>query len=363
MRQPLRSRSSAFTLIELLVVIAIIALLVAILLPAIGRARRAARLATCQSNMRQMMIAHAGYNADFKNFIAAFNGRAEDYNPGFLGTGPQPWFPNGIDVAKQAQQLINEGPNRARRYYLGTFSNNTSFTFVVEQYSHVVLSQYLGGAMPLPGTVCPEDRARLSWQGVPLNADLVPDTARSASAPRHPRNTQNMAWWAFSSSYQLSPQACAGRRTDFAIHFALYSQGPENKPVHDQYHNKGRLGGQKITRVAFPSQKVALYDSQDRHIAKQELFFGYKEARQPLAFFDGSVSIRRTGDANPGHEHYNPYRDPAATAAYTYDPDPGFESPVPSDQSEKIPAGYYRWTRGDLGGVDFGGGEIQDVKR
>ena len=70
MRQRRRfTPGKGFTLVELLVVIGIIAMLIAILLPALTRARGSANLVTCQSNFRQIYTALVIYTGENKGLL------------------------------------------------------------------------------------------------------------------------------------------------------------------------------------------------------------------------------------------------------------------------------------------------------
>ena len=84
------SRRRAFSLVELLVVLGVIALLAAILLPTLSRARRSAAAARCLANLRNLQAAHWMYINEFKGRLIqaglAHSGAGGDESVAWINT-------------------------------------------------------------------------------------------------------------------------------------------------------------------------------------------------------------------------------------------------------------------------------------
>lgn len=335
-----RLRSRGFTLIELLVVIAIIALLIGILLPALGEARRQGKLAICNSNYHQVATATGTYSADFQDRMFAFTWRANkpfEIPPGTVGI-PTAAATDVIAAAIQATSIIQHRGNRTDFPVPANWIPHVLYT-------HLVLQDYLAARLPEKMVVCPEDQHRLNWQ--------IDPKVRFDSGfwlPFQPAQSPENKRWPYSASYQVVPASYD--RTSIPT-----NRISQNFNSTSTYTIPGLavLGGAKLGDVEFSALKVQMHDEEHRHFGKNKYYYGETIARQYVLLYDGSARQIKTKEANPGWVPTTPTTN--AFTQMTYTPDP-WDAPTSTGAAAVLVKGYYRWTRGGLKGVDFGGTEI-----
>ena len=124
-----RKEKNGFTLIELLVVIAIIAILAAMLLPALSRARERARIAVCMSNLKQIGMAFFLYTNDYDGYFPAVA-----YNLPSGASNNDIWY--AVMSPKYLNVTSDTGNKEARKSIVGCPSDREEHTLGLHWYSY-----------------------------------------------------------------------------------------------------------------------------------------------------------------------------------------------------------------------------------
>ena len=298
----------AFTLIELLVVVAIIAILAALLVPSLRRARAQAQLAMCLSNQKNLAVAMRMYVDSFNDALPG--------SPNTSGVGPRQFPPdttvatNAFDYASPLLAFLNTPvpANRARRQELtrqGIFK-------------------------------CPSDTERAEpWTG----SQVVPDAADFS--------TTQAASYLTNWNFLLAGDVYAGAQIVPGVTYWLY--GADWTEVLPQKYLP------KITHIGSPAKKIFLADAA-RYIDTTGkythdigyVYFGAGSYSGSGAWWVGSLEY---GDNSPAADYSYRHNDGIGAAFYD-----GHCEYIPREQSHR--AEYWYPTGTVLtDGSDGAGGE------
>jgi prepilin-type N-terminal cleavage/methylation domain-containing protein/prepilin-type processing-associated H-X9-DG protein len=121
--RPRASQSRGFTLIELLVVVAIIAVLIAILLPSLGRARNSAKVASCSARLKQWGTAINMYAQQWDNWIMNKDPAGNTWVSVGGGAG---WYSSELGTL---QNQGSSATNRKRQFFCPAAQNKMEINY------------------------------------------------------------------------------------------------------------------------------------------------------------------------------------------------------------------------------------------
>lgn len=198
------AKRHGFTLVELLVVIAIIAVLISLLLPALGRARETARIASCSSQMRQVVLA-----------IRMYANANRDALPPWARDDSAAWFTTYENTSDAEYAASNAGApgaqlNSQRAWNWPWWANASTGTEISNPkigagLGRLVITKYLAGpfyrVQQCPSSYDRETNENADAKNYIYNAHLA-----RRSAPGNPTVLLKQPWWRTLSKHGTVPK-------------------------------------------------------------------------------------------------------------------------------------------------------------
>lgn len=232
---PMFARRSGFTLIELLVVIAIIAILMALLLPAVQKVRAAADKMRCANNLKQMVLASHNYHNDY-NVLPPGSGP-------FATQPPPPSTPTG---RPSTQAMILQYIEESAKY------NQFDFNYDV----HSSTQNLRARTQDVKVFLCPSDGSTASFpigNSVMGRSNYYANLGTNAFAYNNDTSRQGVFW--FRSRTELWPTGQPAQKNPPAVSLSHIYDGSSNTAMFAEIR-RGNMAGTVSTATAGDPQDV-----------------------------------------------------------------------------------------------------------
>jgi len=261
----IRNRSrSGFTLIELLVVISIIALLIGLLLPALSRARRSARMTKCLGNLKNISAGCENYSSLYGGVIAT-------------GVPPEIIQANGV-------KKMGNRPDFFARWDR-VFGWQTSSTF-----HYGVMQRYWFTG--LASIIAQQDAAKAVWDDVFFCPDdtFYSERAYEMRSKQNPNFIHRIAYLMSDTAFWAPEMFTTTNISQILEEDELYNDG-DNHPATEGPSDRNTPGRRymQTSQVRFPDKKVYVWEVNAFH-DNPRLGYNTRGLKANVLFYDGHAA-------------------------------------------------------------------------